>query len=149
MPTWHWDPQVGDFATTWETSPRHWEGHHEYCDWFICLWGGSSCIQLIRSVHIAFDLRKSLSLFLWVLEYPVMCKSYFLPKVVTPLAWIKTKSLSQRYLSPLLTVTPRVRYRFNHLCILPCLSDVMYTHSLQSLMDDYSNSHSKPLNFVA
>ena len=53
-----------NFATAWETSPGHWEGHEEYCDWYMCFWGGPTYIQPIRGVLIASDLRKSLSPFL-------------------------------------------------------------------------------------
>ena len=59
-------------------------------------------------------------------KYYVRCKSYFLPKAVMPLARTKNKIPQPMLPLPLLIVVPRVRFRFNYLCILPCLSGVLY-----------------------
>ena len=125
-PIWHWGLWVGDFATVWKIALGHWEGHQESCNWFTCLWSGPTCIQLIKGVFIADNLRKSLSPLLWVLEYHIRCISYFLPKAIMPLARTKNRIFLPTLPLPLLTTIPRVGFRFNHICILPCLYGVMY-----------------------
>ena len=125
--------QRGTGTRGWVTLPLlgkqvlwHWEGHQEHCDWYSCLWDSPTCIQQIKGLLIASGLRKSLSPFLWVLEYHVRCISYFLLKAVTPLARTKNRIFYPTLPLPLLIVIPRVRSRCYHICILPCLSGVMY-----------------------
>ena len=134
-PTWHWDPWVDSFAIAWETSLGHWEGHWEYCDWYTCSHGNSWCTQPIRGVLVTSDLKRSLSPFLWVLEYHVRCKSYFLTKAVTPSTMTKTKSLSHHLLSlasQLLHVysLDSITYAFSHALVMLCTMLVSFSNLL-------------------